>query len=66
MRRRQERENSRPILERLHATLLRSFRGQHGEKMVCMSGVTGVTVIFRKANSHFDPTQTQSGTAPPR
>ena len=29
----QERENRRPILKKLCAALLRSFRGQHGEKM---------------------------------
>ena len=28
-------------------------------------GVPGITVILGKANSHFDPTQTGSGTAPP-
>ena len=28
-----ERENSRPILKKLCAALLRSFRGQHSEKM---------------------------------
>ena len=33
----------RPILKRLRATLLRSFRGLHGEKMVCVRGVPGVT-----------------------
>ena len=32
----------RPILKRLRATLLRSFRGLHGEKMVCVRGVPGV------------------------
>ena len=30
-------------LKRLRATLLRSFRGLHGEKMVCVRGVPGVT-----------------------
>ena len=29
-------------------------------------GVPGVTGTLGKANSHFDPTQTRSGTAPPR
>ena len=29
----------RPILKRLRATLLWSFRGLHGEKMVCVRGV---------------------------
>ena len=40
--------------------------GQHGEKMVCARGVPKVAGTFGKANSHFDPTQTGSGTAPPR
>ena len=31
----------RPILKRLRATLLRSFRGLHGEKVVCVRGVPG-------------------------
>ena len=55
----------RPILKRLRATLLRSFRGLHGEKMVCVRGVPGVTGILGKTNSHFNPTQTGLGTAPP-
>ena len=29
-------------------------------------GVPGVTGTLGKANSHFDPTQTGPGTAPPR
>ena len=33
---RQEKREDRPILKRLHATLLRPFRGLHGEKMVCV------------------------------
>ena len=51
----------RPILKRLRATLLRSFRGVHGEKMVCVRGVPGVTRTLGKANSHLDPTQTGRG-----
>ena len=51
----------RPILKRLRATLLRSFRRLHGEKMVCVRGVPGVTGTLRKANSHFDPIQTGWG-----
>ena len=51
----------RPILKRLRATLLRSFRGLHGEKMVCVRGVPGVTETIGKANTHFDPTQTGRG-----
>ena len=34
--REKKRENSRPISKRLLATLLQAFRGQQGEKMVCM------------------------------
>ena len=56
----------RPILKRLRATLLRSFRGLHGEKMVWVRGVPGVTGTLGKANSHFDPTQMGLGTASPR
>ena len=63
---RQEKRKDRQILKRLRATLLRSFRGLHGEKMVCVGGVPGVTGILGKANSHFDPTQTGLGKAPPR
>ena len=51
----------RPILKRLSATLLRSFRGLHGEKMLCVRGVLGVTGTLGKANSYFDPTQTGRG-----
>ena len=51
----------RPILKRLRATLLRSFRGLHGEKMVWVRGVPVVTGTLGKANSHFDPTQTGRG-----
>ena len=35
------------------------------QKMVCARGVPGVTGTLGKANSHFDPTQTEWGTAPP-
>ena len=55
----------RPILKWLRATLLRSFRGLHGEKMVCVRGVPGITGTLGKASSHFNPTQTGLGTAPP-
>ena len=44
----------RPILKRLHATLLRSFRELHGNKMVCVMGVPGITGTLGKANSHFN------------
>ena len=55
----------RLILKRLRATLLRLFRGLHSKKMVCVRGVPRVTGTFRKANSHFNPTQMGLGTAPP-
>ena len=56
--RQEKREDSQQILKRLRATLLRSFRGLHGEKLVCVRGVPGVTWTLGKANSHFNPTQT--------
>ena len=65
-RERQEKKEDKPILKRLHATLLRLFRGLYGEKMVCVRGVPGVTGTLGKANSHFNPIQTGLGTAPPR
>ena len=58
--RQEKRENRRSILNRLRA-VLQSFRGQHGEKMVCVRRVSVVTRTLGKANSHFDPTQTGSG-----
>ena len=64
-RERQEKREDRPISKRLRATLLRSFRGLHSEKMVCVRGVPGVTGTLGKANSHFNSTQTRLGTAPP-
>ena len=36
------------------------------QKMVCVRGVPGITGTLGKANSHFNRTQTWSGTAPPR
>ena len=59
-------EEDRPILKRLRATLLRSFRGLHGKKMVCVRGVTRVTGTLGKTNNHFNPTQAGLGTALPR
>ena len=61
-----KRENRRPISKMLRAALLRSFSGQHGEKIVCVRGVPGVTGTIEKPDSHFDPTQTGPGTATPR
>ena len=65
-RERQEKREDRPILKRLCAALLRSFRGLHGEEMVCVREVPGITGTLRKANSLINPTQTGLGTAPPR
>ena len=65
-RERQEKREDRPILKRLRATLLRSFMELHSEKMVCVRRVPGITGTLGKANSHFNPTQTRLGTAPPR
>ena len=59
-------EDRRPTVKKLHAALLRSFREQHREKMVCARGVPGVIGTFKKANSHFEPSQTGTGTALPR
>ena len=59
-------EYTRLISKRLHAALLRSFRGQHNGKMVCVRRVPGTTGTLGEVNSRFDPTQTKSGTAPPR
>ena len=36
-------------------------QGMHVEKIVCVSGVPGVTGTLRKANNHFDLTQTGRG-----
>ena len=63
---RQEKRENRPILKRLRDIFLRSFRGLHGEKMVCVRGVPRVTGALEKAKSHFNPTQTGLGTAPSR
>ena len=52
--RHEKRENSRPILKRLRAALLQSFREQHREKMVYVKGVPGITGTLKKANSYFD------------
>ena len=45
------------------SNLLQSFRGQHSEKVKGSARVTG---SLEKANSHFNLTQTGSGTTPPR
>ena len=66
MRRQARVERRQADFKRLRATLLRSFRGLHDEKMVWVRGFPGVTGILGKINSHFKPTQTGLGTAPPR
>ena len=58
-----KRENRRPILKKLCAALLQSFRGQHSKEMKESARGNGT---LGKANSHFDRTQTEFGTAPPR
>ena len=62
----EERKDRQPIFKKLRAALLRSLRGQHGKKNGLCEGMPGVTGILEKANSHFNPTQTGSGTAQPR
>ena len=62
----EERKQSTDFKNRLRAVFLRSFGGQHGQKMVCIRGVYGKSGTLWKANSHLDSTQTGSGTAPPR
>ena len=64
--RQEKRKDRRPILKKLRAALLRSFRGMYCEKMVCARGVSRITGTLGKANSYFDPNQMGSGTAPPR
>ena len=64
--RQEKRENSQPISKKLRAAFLRSFRGQHSKKIICTMRVPEVIGTLGKANSHFDPTQTGSRTAPPR
>ena len=41
-------------------------QGAAWQKIVCVGGMPRATGILRKANSHFNPTQTGLGTAPPR
>ena len=60
---RRKSENRRSNLKMLCAALLRSFRGLHSEKI---KGNPWGNWTLGKANSHFDPTQTKPGTAPPR
>ena len=40
-------------------------QGAARRKMLCVRGVAGVTGILKKANSHFDQTQTGLEIAPP-
>ena len=64
--RKTKKREDRPTLKRLCVTLLWLFRRLHGEKVVCVREVPGVTGTLRKANSHFNPTQTELGTALPQ
>ena len=41
-------------------------QGAARQKIVCVTGMPGVTGTLGKTNSHFNPTQTGLGTAPPR
>ena len=41
--RQENREDRRPISKRLHAALMRSFKGQHDKKWFCVRGVPRVT-----------------------
>ena len=40
------RKNSRTIFERLSAAFLPSYGGQHGENIICIRGVPGITGTF--------------------
>ena len=40
-------------------------QGAARQKIFCVRGVPGVTGTLGKSNSHFNPTQTGLGTAPP-
>ena len=59
----EKRKNWRPILESMRAALLRSLKGQHCKKMVCIRRVPTLTGTLGKAGSHFDLAQAWSGTA---
>ena len=67
--RQEKREDRRPILKRLSAALLWSFRGQQDKKMVCVMGGPEVTGTLgkpiAKAKANSDTTQKMLGTAPP-
>ena len=52
---------------RFRTSFLLPFCGRSGSsKAKKLREVRGVTGTLEKANSHFDPTQKWSGTAPPR
>ena len=61
----EKREDQRPILKKLRAALLGSFKGAARRKNELCKGGPGVTGTLGKAKSHFYPTQMGSGTAPP-
>ena len=58
-----KRKSRRPILKKLCATLLRSFRRHHSEKM---KGSAWGNWDPWEGQQPFQPNQTGSGTAPPR
>ena len=64
--RQEKREDKRPIFEETVCCPSAVVQGAARQKMVCVGGVPGVTGILGKANSHFDLTQTELGTAPGR
>ena len=62
---RREEENRRLVTDFKEAVCCPSAVVQ-GAAQQKMKGSAGVTGILEKSNSHFDPAQTGSGTAPPR
>ena len=58
-------EDRRLILKKLWAPLLRSFKGAARRKNRLCDGSARGNWDLGKVNSHFDPTQTGSGTASP-
>ena len=53
--RQEKREDRQPILKKVRAGLLQSFRAQHDEKIVCARGVPVVTGTLGKANKRPNP-----------
>ena len=63
--RQEKRKDRRPILKKLRAAFLQSFRGQHGENMVCTREMPRVTGMAREGQQPFRPNPKGSRTAPP-